>query len=332
MQFIPIFRKEIFSIENDAVFEKLALELFYFQAEHNTIYKSYLEHLRINISDIQQLEQIPFLSIEFFKTQEIISNFQSQILNSKIFFSSGTSGETHSKHFVSDISLYEESFRKGFHHFYGDIKKYCVLALLPSYSKDSSLVYMMHDLIKKSENKYSGFYLNNYEELVTVLKLLMGLKQKILLLGVSFALLDLAENFPMHLQHTIVMETGGMKGRKKEIVREELHEILCKNFGIDTIHSEYGMTELLSQAYSRGKGIFRCPPWMKILIRDINDPFAVSNSHSTKTGGINIIDLANIYSCAFIATQDVGKLHEDGSFEVLGRFDNSDVRGCNLLY
>ena len=319
-------------MENDAAFEQSALELFRFQSKHNFVYQSYLEHLRINSSNIQKIEQIPFLPIDFFKTQKIITNHPSSISTSKLFLSSGTSGKKRSQHVVSDISLYEESFRKGFHHFYGDIKKYCVLALLPSYSNESSLVYMMNDLIKKSENKYSGFYLNDYKELVGVLKLLMGLEQKILLLGVSFALLDLAKKYPLHLRHTIVMETGGMKGKGKEIIREELHEILCKNFTVDTIHSEYGMTELLSQAYSRRKGIFRCPPWMKIFISDINDPLTVSSFDSTKTGSINIIDLANIYSCAFISTQDIGKLYKDGSFEVLGRLDNSDMRGCNLLY
>ena len=331
MEFVKSFRKQIFNTEDDNSFGELALKLFRFQAEHNQVYRSYLEQLHIDILQINHIEQIPFLPIEFFKTQEVTltPNFSSKRRGERVFQSSGTTSENRSRHYVSDISLYEESFRNGFGYFYGDIKNHCVLALLPSYRKDSSLIYMVNDLIKRSEKKHSGFYLDNTDELITTLKLLNGLGQKTLLFGVSFALLNLAEKCSLKLQNAIVMETGGMKGQRKEIVREELHRILCGKLGVDTIHSEYGMTELLSQAYSKGKGIFRCPPWMRILIRDVNDPFTILKEN--QTGGINIIDLANIYSCSFIATQDLGKRHADGSFEVLGRFDNSDLRGCNLM-
>lgn len=306
------------------------MDVFRYQATENEVYRQYIEALKVNIDKITQLEQIPFLPIEFFKTHEIITNCKLQIADCKIFTSSGTTGSIQSKHYVSDISVYEKSYRKGFEHFYGNTEEYCILALLPSYleREGSSLIYMMDDLIKKSKHPESGFYLNNYDELLLKLKQLQG--QKILLVGVTYALLDLVELLGEgDYKNLIVMETGGMKGKREELVREELHERLCKGFGVDVIHSEYGMTELLSQAYSKGNGVFDCPPWMRILIRDTNDPFT-SLPHN-KTGGINVIDLANINSCSFIATQDLGRSVSDTSFEVLGRFDNSDIRGCNLL-
>ena len=236
-----------------------------------------------------------------------------------------------SKHLVTDVSWYEESFRRAFEIFYGDIRDYCILALLPSYleREGSSLIYMAEDLVKRSNNPDSGFYLYNHDELYQQLKKQQDAKKPTLLIGVTFALLDFVEQYPIDFPELIVMETGGMKGRRKEMIREELHQTLCNGFGVDAIHSEYGMTELLSQAYSKGNGIFQCPPWMKIITRDTNDP--ISSLGNEKTGGINVIDLANINSCSFIATQDLGKVYADGSFEVLGRFDDSDIRGCNLL-
>lgn len=309
----------------------MALAVFKYQAVENEVYKSYINALKINVDEIVELEQIPFLPIEFFKTHQIIISPKLRTTNYELFTSSGTTGATQSKHYVNDISVYETSYRKAFEHFYGNIEEYCILALLPSYMEreGSSLVYMAEDLINKSKHPKSGFYLNNYDELITVLNQLKD--QKIILLGVTYALLDLAEILKTPLEHNdlIIMETGGMKGKRKEMVREELHDILCKSFGVKKIHSEYGMTELLSQAYSKGDGVFACPPWMKVLVRDANDPFTILPPD--KTGGINVIDLANINSCSFIATQDLGKLIDKNLFEVLGRFDNSDIRGCNLL-
>jgi len=319
---------EIFNIKTSQEFEELALKIFRFQFENNSVYRSFCDLLYKNPSDINSIKDIPFLPIQFFKSHEVLSS-KSGI--EKTFTSSGTTGNVTSKHFVNDINLYEESFRKGFHHFYGNIEDYVVLALLPSYLErdGSSLIYMVDDLIKKSKHPESGFYLNNLGELATTLNRLEDKKQKTLLIGVSFALLDLVEEFQLNLNHTIVMETGGMKGRRKEIIRQELHEILKSGFSIDSIHSEYGMTELLSQAYSKGNGVFECPPWMKILTRDTED--ALSIQQPNKTGGINIIDLANLNSCAFIATQDLGKVYKNETFEIIGRFDNSDIRGCNLM-
>lgn len=321
--------ESVFDLTNPEQFKKIVLDIFRYQATENEVYRQYIKALKINVDNIKQLEQIPFLPIEFFKTHIIITDYRLQIADCKIFTSSGTTGSIQSKHYVNDIRIYEKSYRKGFEYFYGNIEEYCILALLPSYleREGSSLIYMMDDLIKKSKHPESGFYLNNYDELLLKLKQLQG--QKILLLGVTYALLDLVEKKDLNLKNTIIMETGGMKGKREELVREELHERLCKGFGVDVIHSEYGMTELLSQAYSKGNGVFTCPPWMKILIRDTNDPFTILPDN--KTGGINVIDLANINSCSFIATQDLGRALSDNSFEVLGRFDNSDIRGCNLL-
>jgi hypothetical protein len=295
-------REKIFFNDNFN-FEEIALQLFEFQYTHNLVYKQFVDYLKINVSNVQTVQQIPFLPIEFFKTHRIISgNAEPQ----KIFESSGTTGQITSKHLVTDLKLYEESFEKGFEQFYGNIEDWTILALLPSYLErdTSSLVYMVDDLIKKSKNPNSGFFLNNLDELAVKIKSnISNPKSQILLIGVTFALLDFADQFPMDLSDVIIMETGGMKGRREEITRDEVHAILTKAFKVKTIHSEYGMTELLSQGYSKGNGIFETPKWMKILKRDIYDPFHVTETKGR--GGLNVIDLANIYSCAFIATQDL---------------------------
>ena len=319
------FINKIFNCTNDATFEKLALEIFDFQMENNLTYAAYAAFI-LKGKNPENINEIPFLPVEFFKTEQIIC--KGQVIE-EIFLSSGTTGEQ-SKHLVSNIELYKSSYQKTFQLFYGDITDYCILALLPSYKEreGSSLIYMVDDLIKKSKHPQSNYYLNKYEELATTLKGLENKKQKIILFGVTYALLDLAEEFPQKLERTIIMETGGMKGHRKELLKEEIHSILKHSFATENIHSEYGMTELLSQGYSKGNNIFKTPPWMKILTRDVNDPLSII---SNKTGGINVIDLANIYSCPFIATQDLGRTFDDGSFSVLGRFSNADIRGCNLL-
>lgn len=318
----------IFNIKNKEEFTELAQQLFTHQFKNNKVYRSFCDLLYIHPSDISNIENIPFLPIQFFKQRKVLSSLDEI---DEVFTSSGTTGQTTSKHFVTDIELYKKSYLNGFHHFYGNIEDYVVLALLPNYleRKGSSLVYMVDDLIKKSNKKDSGFYLNNLDELAEKLVNLNKKNQKTLLIGVSFALLDLIEKHQFKLSNTIVMETGGMKGRRKELIREELHNQLKKGFGVSEIHSEYGMTELLSQAYSKGNGIFKTPPWMKIFTRDTED--ALSINPKGKTGGINIIDLANYNSCSFIATQDLGKVYEDETFEIIGRFDHSDIRGCNLM-
>ena len=319
---------KIFNISSDKEFKDLTLKVFKFQFENNLIYRSFCDLLYKHPSDINAIEDIPFLPIQFFKSHNVLSSKDSI---KKTFTSSGTTGSLTSKHHVTDLRIYEESFQKGFQHFYNNIEDYVVLALLPSYLErdGSSLIYMVDDMIKSSKHTESGFYLNNLDELASTLKMLEAKGQQTLLIGVSFALLDLVENYDFDLQHTIIMETGGMKGRRKEMIRTELHNTLKKGFGVTDIHSEYGMTELMSQAYSKGNGIFKCPPWLKILIRDTEDALSVTTNKTS--GGINIIDLANINSCAFIATQDLGKIHVDNTFEVIGRFDNSDIRGCNLM-
>ncbi len=320
--------QDIFSISNAKQFEKIALKVFRFQYENNIVYREFCELLKVEKGSIKSLHQIPFLPIQFFKSHEVLSNTETI---QDIFTSSGTTGMITSKHIITDVSLYEESYRNAFSEFYGNIENYTVLALLPSYLErsGSSLVYMVRDLIALSKNSSSGFYLNNYDELISKLVELDSSGQNVILIGVTYALLDLIDIQKFQLKNTIIMETGGMKGKRKEIIREELHEILCNGFGVTSIHSEYGMTELLSQAYSLGSGIFECPNWMNILIRDTED--ALSYVTTGKTGGINIIDLANFNSCSFIATQDLGKKYPNNSFEVLGRFDNSDIRGCNLM-
>ncbi len=322
-------QKRVFNIRSQEDFLETALDIFDYQYNNNSVYKYFVNSLRKDRSEINTLYDIPFLPVEFFKRHKIITG---NLPVEKIFESSGTTVTTRAKHYINNLYLYEESFLRTFKMFYGNPEEYLIAALLPSYieREGSSLVYMTEYLINKSKNSFSGFYRNNTEDLITTIIKAKSEKQKILLLGVSFALLDLAENNSPDLSEVIVMETGGMKGRRKELTRVELHSILKRRLSVPFIHSEYGMTELLSQAYSKGDGIFYCPPWMKIIIRDPLDPLALYND-SVSSGGINIIDLANFNSCSFIATGDLGKLHEDGGFEVLGRFDNSDIRGCNLL-
>lgn len=312
-------------------FDEVVLEVFRFQYENNQIYRAYVDALGKNVANIHTADAIPFLPIRFFKTQRVITTqFDAEV----VFESSGTTETTNSKHFIKDKSIYERSFLNGFRQFYGDVKDWCILGLLPSYLErsHSSLVYMVQQLIEKSNHPKSGFYLYDFGQLASVIRQLEADKQCTLLIGVTFALLDFAEQFPMPLKYTTIMETGGMKGRRKELIRNEVHDYLQKAFGPQPIHSEYGMTELLSQAYSKGNGIFKSPPWMRILIRDEDDPLTIKQSINGKARGvINIIDLANIYSCSFIATDDLGILYEDGSFEITGRRDHSDLRGCSLL-
>lgn len=304
------------------------MKVFRFQYENSAVYREFCDLIKRNPTNVKTITDIPFLPIQFFKSHQVISSKNNA---EQIFTSSGTTGSETSKHYVTDISLYEQSYRLGFSQFYGNIENYVVLALLPSYLErdGSSLIYMVDDLIQSSKHPESGFYLHDYDTLSEKLIQLDKNGENILLIGVTYALLDLIEKQKFGLKNTIVMETGGMKGKRKEIIRTELHEILFDGFGVSQIHSEYGMTELLSQAYSNGNGIFECPPWMQILIRDSED--ALTYLPDGKTGGINVIDLANLNSCSFIATQDLGKKNPNHSFEVLGRFDNSDIRGCNLM-
>lgn len=321
---IPV--EDIFSVSKSN-FNSVTLEIFHIQAEKNEVYKEFLSLQKINLESITAVNQIPFLPVELFKTHRVVTgDSDTEIL----FTSSGTTGQQ-SRHFVTDISIYEKSFLKGFEIFYGSPVQYCFLALLPSYleRKGSSLIYMAEKLIEKSNHKLSGFFLDDFDELGNRLATLELKKQKTILLGVSYALLDFSNKYHSPLANTIIMETGGMKGKRKEITREELHQQLKGNFSLPAIHSEYGMSELLSQAYSKSNGKFFCPPWMKVIVRDINDPFQILNTN--QTGVLNIIDLSNINSCSFIATSDLGRVNNDGSFEVLGRIDNSDLRGCNLM-
>ncbi len=318
----------IFNIKTESEFKDITLQVFNHQFKNNKVYRSFCDLLYVHPSDVKTIEDIPFLPIQFFKTKSIISSKESI---KTTFTSSGTTGNETSKHHITDLEIYKHSFSKGFERFYGNIENYVILALLPSYleRKGSSLIYMIDDLIKQSNHPESGFYLNNISELKEKLIKLDAEDKKVLLIGVSFALLDLVETYKFNLKNTIIMETGGMKGRRKELIRYELHQQLKLGFGVEAIHSEYGMTELLSQAYSKGNGVFKCPNWMQILTRDTED--ALSINPSEKAGGINVIDLANINSCSFIATQDLGRVNKNGDFEVIGRFDNSDIRGCNLM-
>lgn len=320
--------EEIIQIQTKKDFHRVAMKVFRYQYEHNLVYQQFCDLLHKTPEQVKALTDVPFLPIEFFKSKDILS---STAPIQTTFTSSGTTGMITSKHHVTDLSFYEYSFRAAFSHFYGNIEDYVVLALLPAYleREGSSLIYMVEDLIEGSNQPESGFYLNNYEELAKMIVDLDNLGKNVLLIGVTYALLDMIEMQRFNLSNTIIMETGGMKGRRKEMIREELHKVLCEGFGVSKIHSEYGMTELLSQGYSFGDGLFECPPWMDILTRDPED--ALTYVPEGKTGGVNIIDLANINSCSFIATQDLGKKYKDGSFEILGRFDHSDIRGCNLM-
>ena len=323
----PLLKNEIFNIHSTSDFERLALEVFHFQYENVAVYRKFCDLLEIKPKHVKTTLEIPFLPIQFFKSHKILLDNATEEI---IFTSSGTTGQITSKHYVADISIYEKSFQKAFQAAYGKPSEFAILALLPSYLErdGSSLIYMVNNLINQSGHPNSGFYLYEIEALIENIEFLEKRGQPSILIGVSYALLDLIESKKFQLKNTIIMETGGMKGRRKEMIKEELHNILKSGFGVNKIHSEYGMTELLSQAYSKGDGIFRCPPWMQVFTRDAEDALSFTNR---KTGGINVIDLANINSCAFIATQDLGRTFDDGSFEVLGRFDSSDIRGCNLM-
>jgi acyl-CoA synthetase (AMP-forming)/AMP-acid ligase II len=308
--------------------EAAALELFNYQYRENALYQAYTDALRRHPSGVRSLEQIPFLPIQFFKTHTVTCGTFTPEL---IFESSGTTRTVNSRHLVKEAALYERSFLAGFERSYGPVSDFVVLGLLPSYleRQHSSLVYMVQDMVKRSRHAASGFYLYEHDKLADRLRELEASGQKTLLIGVTFGLLDFAEHHSLQLKNTIVMETGGMKGRREEWTRQQVHAYLRERLGCEHIHAEYGMTELLSQAYSHRDGLFTTPPWMKVLVRDENDPFQLSTAHAS--GVINVVDLANVYSCAFIATEDIGRLHEEGSFEVLGRLDNSALRGCSLM-
>jgi len=321
--------EKVFAVSNEKELSLIALQVFQFQYHHNLLYHNYCKALGKSPGTVKQLTDIPFLPISFFKTHRIETTaFEAEL----VFKSSGTTGSVTSHHYVKDAGLYVKSFSEGFQKFYGEVKDYCILGLLPSYLQrgNSSLVYMVDHLIKKTGHKESGFYLDEFEKLNATLKQLESAGQKTLLIGVTYALLDFGSRFPQNLSNTIIMETGGMKGRGREMTKAELYEHLKNTFGVKHIHSEYGMTELLSQAYGID-GIMALPPWMRVFIRDETDPFAVSELAGTASGAINIIDLANLYSCSFIATDDIGRANPNKRFEVLGRMDNSDIRGCSLM-
>jgi Acyl-protein synthetase, LuxE len=320
------FINNIFEV-NPASFEITALGVFRFQYDENEVYRRFVNNLGIDKGYVNSMYEIPFLPVSFFKSHTIKTTaFDSEL----VFESSGTTKTGNSRHFVKEAGLYRQSFLQAFEAVYGNPQKWCIIGLLPSYleRKNSSLVFMVDELIRQSNNDDSGFYLNEWEKLHATLKKTEAARQPVLLIGVSFALLDFFERYSLPLHYTTIIETGGMKGRKEELTRAEVHAFIKEETGLKTIHSEYGMTELLSQAYSRGNGIFECPEWMKVLVREEDDPLQISK---TGRGVLNIIDLANIYSCSFIATDDAGTVYEDGTFEVLGRVDNSDIRGCSLM-
>jgi phenylacetate-coenzyme A ligase PaaK-like adenylate-forming protein len=321
------FESKLYTV-NDQSFTDIALELFHFQASNNPVYRDFIKNLSIDVQSVKNLEQIPFLPISFFKHTLLKSGTWNPEV---IFTSSGTGSNGVSRHAVASMEFYLQHARRCFEYFFGSITEYHVLALLPSYleRQGSSLIAMIDHFIKSSLSTYSSFYLHDTDRLLVDIVKLQGDKQKVILWGVSFALLDLAEYYRLDLSKTMIVETGGMKGRRKEITRAELHNILGQALSVREIFSEYGMTELLSQAYTRGDDRFVCPPWMKVLVRELTDP--LEKGIRSQTGGINVIDLANIHSIAFIETEDLGKVYDDGTFEVLGRMDNSDIRGCNLL-
>lgn len=324
----PSFSERLFLNHSPEEFKRLALTIFRYQITYNPVYAAFVKGLKRSSASVHHFEEIPYMPVEFFKSHTILCG---NAAPEEVFKSSGTTGMIQSKHPVKEISIYQQSFRKAFELFYGASEDTIILALLPSYleREGSSLIFMVEDLIQRSNNTASGYFLYNHADLFATLIELKQSSKKVILFGVTYALLDFVETYKISFPGLIVMETGGMKGKRKEMIREELHQQLSEGFGVPSIHSEYGMTELLSQGYSNGNGIFRCPPWMRIDIRDINDPLSLLGPGIT--GGINITDLANLHSCSFIATQDLGKRQEDGSFEVIGRFDNSDIRGCNLL-
>jgi hypothetical protein len=320
--------QQLFNISNHEEFNGIALEIFHYQYANNLVYADFVDHLSFDPKEVRHYTQVPFLPVSFFKSHLILSG-EPHIETE--FRSSGTTGLDNSRHAIMDTGLYRKSFLKGFSHFFGNIEDYTLLALLPSYLEkgDSSLIFMVDELIRRTGKPESGFFLDDLHKLHGLLTELRDRGEKVMLIGVTYALLDLADQYPVDFPQLFLMETGGMKGRRKEMVREEVHMRLKDAFCINQVYSEYGMTELLSQAYSKGDGLFETPPWMKVLIRDPNDPLTLNPEE--KTGGINIIDLANLHSCSFIATQDLGKHYKDGKFEVLGRFDHSDIRGCNLM-
>ena len=324
---IDRYRKEIFTIRTAADFERLSLQAFYFQYMNNPVYRKYCDLLYIDAAAVNYISDIPFMPVEFFKTHKVLCDGRDTEV---IFTSSNTTGAVPSSHYVADADLYRQAFTAGFRQFYGEPSDFCILGLLPAYLErsGSSLVYMVDELVRISDDSASGFFLHNHDELYDTICSLEKRGRNYILIGVSFALLDFAEKYKLNMQHGIVMETGGMKGRRKEMVRSELHSVLMESFGVNSIHSEYGMTELLSQAYSQGDGIYSCSRTMKVLVREPNDPLAV---HTTGSGAINVVDLANIYSCSFLQTSDLGQVFDDGSFSVSGRFDSADVRGCNLM-
>jgi hypothetical protein len=322
---------KVFTVSNEQ-FERVALEVFRVQYAENSVYRAFADALRIDVRKVNSVASVPFLPVSFFKNLDVVTGSFSP---EAVFESSGTTQTGNSRHIIKSLEIYRESFMRGFERFYGQVTDWCIVGLLPSYleRKNSSLVVMVDELIRQSKHPRSGFYLYDHDALIQLINKNELARQRTLLIGVTFALLDLAEKFKTTLKYTTVMETGGMKGRRKEITRAEVHELLKNAWELNEVHSEYGMSELLSQAYSHGDGIFNCPPWMKIIIRDEDDPRAIKEpSDTTQNGLINIIDLANIYSCSFIATDDMGKLHPDNSFEVIGRMDSSDVRGCSLMY
>jgi hypothetical protein len=327
MNILHSFKNDLF-YTNKNNFEERALAVFIYQASNNSIYNLFLKNLKINPGTVYRLEDIPFMPIEFFKNHEIVTNTW---VPRATFESSGTGGQITSKHYIEDPAFYLSVARNIFFEFYGPLEEFHILALLPSYleRKNSSLVAMVSHFMDQSKSNHSGFYLNNVKELVKNLEQVKSTPRKTLLIGVTFALLDLAQEYELDLKGTMVMETGGMKGRREEVTRKEVHQILKSKLNLTAVHSEYGMTELLSQAYAPEEGKLHTPPWMKVMIRDLNDPFTYLDNN--RNGGINIIDLANVHSCSFIETSDIGITRDDGTFEVLGRFDNSDLRGCNLM-
>ncbi len=320
--------KDLFNIQSEREFNQMALSIFFFQIRNNPVYARFSRLVGVDPIHVNHIKDIPFFPIDLFKRHKVLTGEEQW---EQVFLSSGTTGMERSRHYIKRLDLYSKSFVETFERFYGKTSQYCILALLPGYyeHQHSSLIFMVQYLVGRSGHPESGFYLNDYDLLARTLRRLDEQGQPLILFGVSHALLEMAEKYRLNLKNTIVMETGGMKGRLKEITREELHAKLMERFGVERIHSEYGMAELLSQAYSRGSGKFHTPPWMKILIRDVYDPLAFNETG--QSGGINVIDLANLYSCAFIETRDIGRLNEGGSFEVLGRFDSSDIRGCNLM-
>jgi hypothetical protein len=317
----------IFSLQESEL-EAAALEVFNYQYRENDLYRAYTDALRIIPASVKSILAIPYLPIQFFKSHTVVCGTFAPEL---VFESSGTTQTVNSRHLVKESAIYTQSFMTAFEQFYGPVGDYVILGLLPSYleRQHSSLVRMVQEMAARSGHTESGFYLYEHDKLFHHLQALEAREQKVLLIGVTFGLLDFAEQYTLQLKHTIVMETGGMKGRREEWTREEVHHFLQERLGTSVIHAEYGMTELLSQAYSKGHGLFETPPWMKVLLRDENDPFQVSTGKGA--GVMNVIDLANIYSCAFIATEDIGRMHADGRFEVLGRLDNSALRGCSLM-